>query len=274
VSAAPRVRLHVLDGGQIHGYDGSDLADDGAYDGRRVDLPAPCFLIRHPDGDLMWEAGISATRTDLEDAVVPGPGLVAQLGMLGVKPGDIPFLSISHGHWDHSGNAGLFASSTWIVNPDERAAMFDDESRATQAMDDYGALAAAKTMLISDDHDLFGDGSVRIIQSPGHTVGHTVLLVQLADAGPILLSGDLWHLAESRERRRVPPFNFDRTQTLASMDKVEALVAAAGARVVIQHEADDIAALPRFPGYLAEACSRCRLWPSSGRPPIIRPWKN
>jgi glyoxylase-like metal-dependent hydrolase (beta-lactamase superfamily II) len=92
---------------------------------------------------------------------------------------------------------------------------------------------------------------VRIIQSPGHTVGHTVLLVQLADAGPILLSGDLWHLAESRERRRVPPFNFDRTQTLASMDKVEALVAATGARVVIQHEAADIAALPRFPEYLA-----------------------
>ncbi|MDP9251359.1 MAG: MBL fold metallo-hydrolase, partial [Chloroflexota bacterium] len=112
-------------------------------------------------------------------------------------------------------------------------------------------LEAARTLLVSDDYDVFGDGSVRIIQSPGHTVGHTVLLVHLADAGPILLSGDLWHLAESREERRVPPFNFDRSQTLASMDKVEELVAATGARVVIQHEADDIAALPRFPVYLA-----------------------
>jgi N-acyl homoserine lactone hydrolase len=251
VSDAPHVRLHVLDGGRILGYDASDLADDGAYDGRRLDLPAPCFLIRHPDGDLMWDGGISPTRTDLENVVFPGPALVEQLGMLGVTPGEIRFLSISHGHWDHSGNAGLFAGSTWIVNPDERAAMFDDESRATQAMDDYGVLEAARTLLIRDDYDVFGDGSLRIIQSPGHTVGHTVLLVHLAGAGPILLSGDLWHLAESREERRVPPFNFDRSQTLASMDKVEELVAATGARVVIQHEADDIAALPPFPESLA-----------------------
>jgi N-acyl homoserine lactone hydrolase len=251
VSAQPSVRIHVLDGGRILGYDASDLADDGAYDGRRVDLPAPCFLIRHPDGDLMWESGISRTRTDLDVDVEFGPTQEAQLADLGLAPARIRFLVVSHGHWDHSGNAGLFANSTWIVNPDERAAMFDDDPRATQAMDDYGALETAKTVLITDDHDVFGDGSVRIIQSPGHTVGHTVLLVHLADAGPILLSGDLWHLAESREKRRVPPFNFDRTQTLASMDKVEALVATTGARVVIQHEADDIAALPRFPDYLA-----------------------
>jgi N-acyl homoserine lactone hydrolase len=251
VSAASSVRLHVLDGGRIQGYDASDLADDGAYDGRRVDLPAPCFLIRHPDGDLMWEGGISSTRTDLEVVVTHGTGLVEQLVTLGVSPGGIRFVSISHGHWDHSGNAGLFASSTWIVNPEERAAMFDDDARGTQAMDDYGALEAARTQLISDDYDVFGDGSVRIIQSPGHTVGHTVLLVHLADAGPILLSGDLWHLAESRKERRVPPFNFDRSQTLASMDKVEKLVSATGARVVVQHEADDIASLPQYPGYLA-----------------------
>jgi glyoxylase-like metal-dependent hydrolase (beta-lactamase superfamily II) len=180
-----------------------------------------------------------------------GPTLDAQLDVLGLTPAEIRFLSFSHGHWDHSGNAGLFAGSIWIVNPAERAAMFDDESRATQAMDDYGPLELADTILITDDHDVFGDGSVQIIQSPGHTPGHTVLLVRLADAGPILLSGDLWHLAESRARRRVPPFNVDRAQTLASMDKVEALVAATGARVVIQHEAADIAALPRLPDYLA-----------------------
>ena len=182
VSAEPRIRLYTIDGGRIEGYDASDLTDDGAYDGVRVDMPVPCFLIRHPDGDLMWESGLSATRTDLGDGVSTGPGLEAQLGKLGVTPAEIRFVSLSHGHWDHSGNAGLFARSTWIVNPDERAAMFDDEARATQAMDDYGALEASDTVLVSDDHDVFGDGSVQIIQSPGHTIGH---------AG--LLSGDLGH---------------------------------------------------------------------------------
>lgn len=251
LSTQPPIRIHVLDGGGLSAYDASDLTDDGTYDGRMVDMPAPCFLIRHLDGDLMWDGGINTLRTDLEVAVRSGPGLADQLRALDISPAGIRFLSISHGHWDHSGNAGLFAKSTWIVNPDERAAMFDDASRATQAMDDYGALEQADTVFITDDHDVFGDGSVQIIQSPGHTPGHTVLLVHLADAGPILLSGDLWHLAESRTHRRVPSFNTDRAQTLVSMDKVEALVAATGARVIIQHAAADIAALPRFPDYLA-----------------------
>ena len=240
--------MYVLDGGLIRAYDAAELTDDGAYDGRHVDLPTPCFLIRHPDGDLMWESGISRTRTDLEIGVEFGATLEAQLAELGLAPADIRFVSVSHGHWDHSGNAGLFAGPTWIVNPAERAAMFDDQSRASQAMHDYGALEGAETILITDDHDVFGDGSVQLIQSPGHTPGHTVLLVHLADAGPILLSGDLWHLAESRVHRRVPPFNTDRAQTLASIDKVESIVKATGARVVIQHEAADMATLPQFPG--------------------------
>jgi N-acyl homoserine lactone hydrolase len=251
VSGAPAIRLYLLDGGFIRGYDASDLADDGAYNGRLIDIPAPCFLIRHPDGDLMWESGISPTRTDLEVGVEFRATLEAQLAEIGLTPDQIGFVTVSHGHWDHSGNAALFAGSTWIVNPAERASMFDDESRATQAMADYGALEDAETHLIIDDHDVFVDGSVQIIQAPGHTPGHTVLLVHLASAGPILLSGDLWHLAESRVHRRVPPFNVDRAQTLASMDKVEEIVRATGARVVIQHEAADIAALPRFPGFLA-----------------------
>jgi N-acyl homoserine lactone hydrolase len=250
-SASVRVRLHVLDGGLIRGYDATDLADDGAYDGRLIDLPAPCFLVRHPAGDLMWESGVSRTRTDLGLDIEFGLTLEAQLAELGTTPAEIRFVSLSHGHWDHSGSTWLFARSTWIVDPAERAAMFDDEMRTTQAMDDYSALENAETILITGDHDVFGDGSVRIIQAPGHTPGHTVLLLRLADAGPILLSGDLWHLAESRAHRRVPPFNVDRAQTLDSMDKVEAIVRAAGARVVIQHESADLAALPAFPAFLA-----------------------
>lgn len=101
--------------------------------------------------------------------------------------------------------------------------------------------------MITDDHDVFGDGSVVIFQAPGHTSGHTVLLVRLAEAGPILLSGDLWHQAESRRDRRMPIYNTSRAQTLASMDRIEALVKETDARVVIQHELADRDSLPRFP---------------------------
>lgn len=215
-----------------------------------VTLPVSCFLVRHPAGDLLWDAGMSRTRTDLGEWATPGPSLVDQLSQVGVAPAEVRFLALSHGHWDHSGNAGLFASSKWIVNPLERAAMFDAESRASAAMDDYGALETADTLLITGDHDVFGDGSVVVVQAPGHTPGHSVLLLRLPDAGPILLSGDLWHMAESRTHRRVPTFNTDRAETRTSMDRVEALVTAVGARVIIQHEMADIEGLPRFPEYL------------------------
>ncbi len=77
-----------------------------------------------------------------------------------------------------------------------------------------------------------------------------MLLVNLPNAGPVLLTGDMWHLAESRERRLVPSFNTDRAQTLASMDKVEALAAETDARVIRQHVQEDFDALPRFPDAL------------------------
>ncbi len=249
------LRLYALDGGQVvvAGSDWAEFADDGAYDGRAttLTLPVPAFLVRHAHGDLIWDTGMSRTRTDLGAWATPGRSLVDQLHGIGVVPDQVRFLALSHGHWDHSGNAGLFARSTWIVNPLERAAMFDPEARASQAMDDYGTLEAADTHLISDDHDLLGDGSVVIIQAPGHTPGHAVLLLRLPESGPILLSGDLWHMAESRRDRHVPTFNTDRAQTLASMDRVEDLAASVGARVVVQHEPADFDALPRFPGFLA-----------------------
>ncbi|MGH2465299.1 MAG: N-acyl homoserine lactonase family protein, partial [Candidatus Limnocylindrales bacterium] len=217
MTARPDLRLYALDGGSVRatGTDAAEFADDGAYDGRTFDLPVPWFLIRHPDGDLVWDTGMSRTRTDLGDWATAGPSLLDQLESHGLVPGDIRFVSLSHGHWDHSGNAGLFARSTWIVDAAERAVMFDDESRASAAMDDYGALDGAEARLVTGDHDVFGDGSVVIVQTPGHTVGHTVLLLRLAEAGPIVLSGDLWHLVESRIHRRVPTFNVDRAQTLA-----------------------------------------------------------
>jgi len=89
-----------------------------------------------------------------------------------------------------------------------------------------------------------------IVQAPGHTPGHTVLLVRLPEAGPVLLTGDLWHIAESRAARRVPRCNTDRAQTLRTMDKVEQLARESGARVVLQHVPGDFDALPRFPAAL------------------------
>jgi hypothetical protein len=77
-----------------------------------------------------------------------------------------------------------------------------------------------------------------------------MLLLRTAGSGNVLLTGDMWHVAESRETRRVPTYNFDKAKTLASMDKVEALAVAHNARVILQHVPEDFDSLPKFPAAL------------------------
>lgn len=255
----PAVQLYAMDCGRITFPDVGMFADDGSMNGQSRTLVVPCYLIRHPSGDLIWDAGLPEAIADMPDGLRPDgfPAhlvvpvkLTAQLEQLGLTPADIEFVSFSHMHSDHTGNGNLFAASTWIVDADERTRMFDAEHRADpQDFNNYSRLETSETQLIEGDaeHDVFGDGSVRIIQAPGHTPGHTVLLVNLANAGAVLITGDMWHLAESRERRLVPSFNTDRTQTIASMDKVEALARETDALVIREHVQEDFDALPRFP---------------------------
>lgn len=253
---APEVSLYAMDCGRFSMADASVFADDGSYNGLAVEAVDPCYLIRHPVGDFLWDTGLPDALSQQADGYVSGPftlrvprRFVDQLAQLQLTPADIDLFSISHSHFDHVGNAALLTNATWIVDAEERAWMFREEARSDENFALIAPLENARTRLIEGDadHDVFGDGSVTIIQAPGHTPGHTVLLVRLPDAGPVLLTGDMFHLAQSRERRTVPTFNTDRAQTLASMDKVERIAAETGARVVRQHVAEDFEALPAFP---------------------------
>jgi glyoxylase-like metal-dependent hydrolase (beta-lactamase superfamily II) len=258
--AAPAVQIYAMECGRIAFADTAPFADDGAFNGVARDFVDPCYLIRHPEGDLVWDLGFPDAVSDMPDglhiaqlnAQVTMPvTLASQLEQLGLTPADVEYISISHSHFDHVGNAAMFApTATWIVDADERAYMFRDEARAdAESFAMVAPLEGAETVLIEGDarHDVFGDGSVVIIQAPGHTPGHTVLLVRTANSGNVLLTGDMFHMAESRAQRTVPSFNVDRDQTLASMDLVESIAAEENARVVRQHVAEDFEALPRFP---------------------------
>ena len=242
------VELYAMDCGRLAMADADMFADDGAYKGVAKKLIVPCYLIRHPKGDLVWDTGLPQAAAAASGAPVTRK-LTDQLKDLGLTPADIEYLSVSHSHFDHIGNAGLFASSTWIADPAERAYAFTPTARANaKNFAAYSALEGSKTVLIEQpSYDVFGDKSVVIYKAPGHTPGHTVLLVRTKRSGAVILTGDMWHIAESRAARRVPRFNFNRDQTLKSMDLVEKLASDTKAMVIREHVPEDFDALPVFP---------------------------
>jgi glyoxylase-like metal-dependent hydrolase (beta-lactamase superfamily II) len=252
------LRLYVMDCGRIDVSNMGVFDRGGAYEGQSRAMVDSCYLVRHPQGDLMWDAGLPDAINAAPDGVVSDVFLLkvpktlkGQLERIGAPPEAIEFFSVSHSHFDHVGNANLFKDATFIVHEKERDFMFRPEARKdVDAFAGYSDLEAATKATFTDSYDVFGDGKVIIIAMPGHTPGHSVLLVNLEHSGPILLSGDLYHLTPARENRTIPVFNTDAEETLRSMDKFEQLARDAGARVIIQHELADFENLPRAPAYL------------------------
>jgi N-acyl homoserine lactone hydrolase len=250
---SPRsLRLYVFDCATLKDR------DPGAYGLTReqvgsVNMSDPCFLVVHPRGTLLWETG-------LNDAVYNRPegggarhdkidkSLESQLAAIGYQPSDITYLAISHLHGDHSGNANDYARSTWIAQKAERDFMFGKNLPETVHPSEYAALKTSKTILIQGDHDVFGDGSVMLILTPGHTPGHQSLLVKLPKTGPVILTGDLYHFPAERTRHTFPIAD-KQEQTAASRAKIEALLQKTGAQLWIQHDIIGNAKLKRSPAY-------------------------
>ena len=249
---AVSLKLYTFDCGTIVVSDLDSFSSSGDYAGIQDTLTNTCYLVRHPQGDLVWDLGLplamvgAGPQTNDVFTLTLERSLADQLADIDLSTDDIELISISHSHFDHSGQAALFSNSQWLVNQNELDHMFaSPESSAQNA-----AFADLSKIIISGDHDIFGDGSVTILDLPGHTPGHTALQVNLAQAGPILLTGDLYHRTLSREQKHVPRFNTDEPTTRLSMDRFEALAKASGARVIIQHEPKDIATLPVVPKFL------------------------
>jgi N-acyl homoserine lactone hydrolase len=253
-AATAGVRLHALDCGRIDLPDLGMFSDTGEYDGVRGTLVSPCFLVVHPSGTLLWDTGLSDQLAGKGPVTVDGGitlqverSLQAQLKLIGVQK--IDYVGFSHFHFDHTGNAGLFRDATWLVSKtDIEAALAHADPFINP--DDIRRGRQAKQIALEGDHDVFGDGTVKILKSPGHTAGHQALLIRLAETGPVILSGDLYHTRENRQYQRVPTFNHNRADTLASMNRIETIARNIGARIIVQHDPRDFETLPKAPGYL------------------------
>ena len=251
-SNQPALKLYTLDCGTIAVSDLDVFASSGAYAGLKGDLTNTCYLIRHPQGDLLWDLGLptalagTGPQTNGVFTMTMQQTLTTQLSDLGIAPDDIDFMAISHSHFDHTGQADQFPNSQWLVNNNEFEHMYATKESSAQ----NAAFTTISKTTYSGNNDVFGDGSVIILSSPGHTPGHSVLQVNLPQTGPMLLTGDLYHRTESRASKYVPRFNTDEPQTRVSMAAFEALATELGARVIIQHEPADVATLPKPPLFL------------------------
>jgi glyoxylase-like metal-dependent hydrolase (beta-lactamase superfamily II) len=252
----PSVRLYVFDCGKL------DIPDITPYQLTKADIATnvmsvPCFLVAHPKGTLMWDVGVVPDRLiatgkpgTLRGYATATKKLETQLNEVGYAPSDIMYLSFSHFHWDHVGNANLFAGARWLVRKVERDMMFSDPPSPRTEPAHFSALRNSRTTLITTaDYDVFGDGTVVIKSAPGHSPGHQVLFVNLANSGPVLLSGDLYHYPEERTFKKVPTTEFNREQSAASRAAVEAFLTRAHAQLWIQHDFNANSKLKKSPSY-------------------------
>jgi glyoxylase-like metal-dependent hydrolase (beta-lactamase superfamily II) len=174
--------------------------------------------------------------------------LAESLKQIGVSPAEVGHLALSHWHPDHSGNANLFTSAVIYMQASEYEFVFGAEAHKRGVpVANFDKIRANAVKKLNGDHDVFGDGSVVIKATPGHTVGHQTLVVRLPRTGLVVLSGDMVHMTENWKAMRVPSFNLDQAASLRSMKSIEAFMAQTGARLWINHDKAQNASVPKAP---------------------------
>jgi N-acyl homoserine lactone hydrolase len=242
-------RLYVIDCGTSVGPDKSRWTP-GIDVGKPLPMVGNCYLIKHAQGWMVWDTGVTDEVAKMPNGQ-PGTNgsphwyrtktLAGEIEKLGLKPSDIKYLAVSHTHPDHNGNVELFPQSMLLV---QRA-----EYDWPQPNNVPRFAPAHPVTKLDGDRDVFGDGSVTIISTPGHTPGHQCLLVKLPKFGAVLLTGDAVHIQESWDKHIVPANNVDRDKTLASYQRIADLMAQTKAKMWINHDAPQRATIKYAPEY-------------------------
>ena len=245
--AAPLVALTRLDCGT--NTTPTDVAarfsDTYAWPQLMIQLTFSCYLIQHGNEYMVWDTGNPAGTTP----TAPKTSLVNLLAQLKLTPSQIKYVAISHYHGDHTGQVGSFPSATLLIGKGDWDALNDPKSAAAGSAPSFAPWISggSKVEPQAGDKDVFGDGTVVMLNTPGHTPGHHSLLVRLKEKGNVLITGDLAHFHENYDIGGVPTFNTDRAASVASIDRFNKIATNLKATVIIQHDARDIGKLPAFP---------------------------
>ncbi|NML44136.1 N-acyl homoserine lactonase family protein [Ramlibacter sp. G-1-2-2] len=241
---APEVTLTRLDCG--NGFnDQRRFSDTFAYSEPRMPFTFSCYVVKHGDDYMVWDTGYAPGSNPSAPKVTLGE----QLAQLGIRPEQVKFVGISHYHADHTGQLDTVPGATLLIGDREWAGITapTPQPSANVAGFKHWISGGGKVEPQAADKDVWGDGTVVILRTPGHTPGHQALLVRLKEKGNVLLSGDAAHFHENWDNNGVPGFNYDRAETLASLERLKQIAQNLKATVIIQHDPRDIGKLPAFP---------------------------
>lgn len=262
IKAGVAEKLYRLDCGRSLANDKS-VWTPGENVGRSIEFSSTCWLIKHGSEWLLWDAGVPESAHNDPRGWSTLPKLIVyhldrtltdQLAEIGLNPSDITRVAISHTHGDHIGNVAMFANATILMQKAEHS-WINSPNGPNDNVNQLMALArqllgTPKNLQLMDGvADVFGDGSVTLVPTPGHTPGHQSLLVKLKNFGFIILSGDVVHSEENFERDIVPSLNTSKQDSLASMEKIRQLIATYKATLFINHykrQEDKLKLLPAF----------------------------
>jgi len=257
-SGQAQLAIARLDCGTVQVNDLNVFSDTDAYVGQKKTLVDSCYLLRHGNDYMLWDTGLPAS---LKGAATSGSGpmsatlsktIIEQLNNLGIDKAQIKTVGISHYHFDHISQLPDFSQAKLLIGEGDWKALTATPPAPNVNPAPFKTWIEgdpANVEVVSGDKDVFGDGSVVMLTTPGHTPGHTSLLVRLAHKGPIILSGDAAHFTANYRNNGVPSFNTNRADTLASLQRIKQLAKNIKATVIIQHEANDVAKLPAFPAF-------------------------
>jgi glyoxylase-like metal-dependent hydrolase (beta-lactamase superfamily II) len=244
----------VPSGPTLYLFDSGTLGLDG------VEVPVPFFLIRHPQGDVLVDGGnpLAVARDPhghwgaladvFEVHMAEQQHCVAQLGLLGVGADSVGHVVQTHLHIDHTGALGHFPNAAIVLHARElEAARGAEDPMATgYVREDYDR-PELRWQLADGELDLFGDGAIRLLETPGHSAGHMSLLLELEETGPVLLTADAVDNRAMWEGREHPRALFSRERANRSLERLRELAHQTNALLVLGHEPDDWSRLKRAP---------------------------
>lgn len=220
------------------------LVDGGSTEASTI--PVPAWLVRHPRGDVVFDAGLHPSLVDGAEAlgrlaklfapdVAAGGTVGPRLEARGVDPTGSLTVVVSHCHFDHVGGLCELPNARLVVQRDEWAAATTDEAAGSGGYDRALYDLGHDVVLVDAVFDLFGDGTVTTMPTPGHTCGHQSLRV-LTDDGPTILTADACYFLHTLDDGVLPPFGFDLDLQRRSLARLRA-ERDRGTRIVPGHDA-------------------------------------